>query len=159
MLQRLFDWLPEQLSKVAAVGTGLMLLVVFSNVVARFVFNQPFYWAEEVTGIMIVFVTMLPAAHLWNQDRHIQLDLIPGKGPAAYRFKRAITCGSSILFNGILFWQAAKATLMIYRQNMCEPSLLGSPMWIVYSALVIGSGMLVLVGLRSFFVTIRSLGR
>ncbi|WP_461210057.1 TRAP transporter small permease [Desulfocurvus sp. DL9XJH121] len=159
MVQRLFDWLPRQLSRIAALGTGMMLLIVFCNVLARFIFNTPFYWAEEVTGILIVFVTLLPAAQIWNEDRHIQLDLFSGKDNASSPVRRIIVCASAVVFNGVLCWQAVKATKMIYRMNMCEPSLLGSPMWIVYSALVIGSGMLFLVGLRSLFITFRQFGR
>ena len=158
MLQRLFTDLPRQLAHVAALGTGLLLLVVFSNVVARFVFNKPFYWAEEVTAITLVFVTMLPAALLWNEGRHIKLDIALGRPGSRFdKVKHLLVSAASISFNGILAWQACKATTMIYRQGMREPSLLGSPLWIVYSGLLIGATLLVLVGLRSLYLAARDL--
>ncbi|MBG0775987.1 MAG: TRAP transporter small permease subunit [Desulfovibrionaceae bacterium] len=160
MLQRLFTGLPRQLANLAAIGTGLMLLVVFSNVVARFVFNKPFYWAEEVTAIAIVFVTMLPAALLWNEDRHIKLDISIGRpGSRFEQFKHLVVCAASVIFNGVLSWQAWKATSMIYKRGMHEPSLLGSPLWIVYSALFVGSAVLLLVGLRSLYLSTRDIWR
>lgn len=160
MLERICTGLPLQLFRLATIGTGLMLAVVFCNVVARFVFNQPFYWAEEVTGIAIVFVTMLPAALLWNEDRHIRLDLFAGKENDTFaRIRLLVVSLAAVVFNGVLAWQAFKATAMIYKRGMHEPSLLGSPLWIVYSGLLIGAAMLVVVALRTLVRTVGNFRR
>jgi TRAP-type C4-dicarboxylate transport system permease small subunit len=141
------------------VGSALILIVVTANVFARFVLNQPFYWSEEVTAIMVVFITLLPAAFLWRQDWHIKLDmLLAGKqNTAIYQVKQLLVCLATIFFSGILAWQTVKATVMVFVQDMREPSLLGAPLWISYSALLVGSVVLLLAGLSSFFRTARKL--
>jgi TRAP-type C4-dicarboxylate transport system permease small subunit len=160
MANKLLDSLSRLLFQIAVVGCALILVVVFANVVARFVFNRPFYWSEEVTATTIVFVTMLPATFLWRQDWHIKLDLFSGKeNTALYKLKQVFVCLSTIIFSGVLAWQASKATYMVYAQDMREPSLLGSPLWISYSALLIGSALLSLAGLYSLYTTARKLRR
>ena len=147
----LIDRLTKLLFLIAVFGTGCMLLIVFVNVIARFCFNEPFYWAEEVTAYTIAYVTMLPAALLWHEDRHIKLDLFLTPGSRFESFRKITIGVASILFSSVLAWQSMKVSWMTYWQDMREPSLLATPLWIVYSALLIGSVMLLLVQLRSVY--------
>jgi C4-dicarboxylate transporter DctQ subunit len=145
---------------IAVIGTAAVLVIVFANVVARFFFNVPFFWSEEATAIIVVFITMFPVAYLWRQDWHIKLDLFAGKeNTTLYQVKQLFVCLATVLFSCILAWQTAKATYLVYAQDMREPSLLGAPLWISYSALLIGSALLLLAGLYSLYETARKLRR
>lgn len=160
MVDKLLDKLSRLLFTIAVAGTGFVLLIVFANVIARFLFNEPFYWSEEVTAITVVFITMFPAGYLWRRDWHIKLDLFAGKEDTTlYQVKQLFVCLVTIIFGGVLVWQAAEATYLVYVQNMREASLLGAPFWISYSALLFGSALLLLVGLYSLYETARRLRR
>ena len=153
-MTRALDRLFRLLFQIAAMATGLTLLVVFANVVARFVLNQPFYWSEEVTAIGVVLITLFPAAHLWRRDWHIRLDLFLGEPGSRRRWwQQLVAAVATVLFAGLLAWQAGLATLMVYAQDMREPSLLGAPLWITYSFLLIGSATLLLAGVASLCET------
>jgi len=160
MINKLLEKLSQLLFTIAVIGTALVLIIVFANVIARFFFNQPFFWSEEVTAITVVFITMFPAALLWRRDWHIKLDLFAGKEETTlYQVKQLFVCLATIIFGGVLAWQTAKATYLVYAQNMREPSLLGAPLWISYSALLFGSALLLLVGLYSLYETASKLRR
>ncbi len=160
MINKALDKLSHLLFTIAVIGTGFVLFIVFANVIARFFFNEPFYWSEEVTAITVVFITMFPVAYLWRRDWHIKLDLFTGKeNTKLYQVKQLFVCLAAILFGGVLAWQTAKATYLVYAQNMREPSLLGAPLWISYSALLFGAALLLLVGLYSLYETARKLRR
>jgi TRAP-type C4-dicarboxylate transport system permease small subunit len=64
-----------------------------------------------------------------------------------------------MIYTGVLTWQALAATHMVYVRNMREPSLLGTPLWIPYSCLVLGIGALFLAFLSSFWNGIRNLAK
>jgi TRAP-type C4-dicarboxylate transport system permease small subunit len=158
MITKFIDSLARLLFQIAVVGTALMLVVVSANVIARFIFNEPLFWSEEVTAIMIVFVTVFPAALLWRRDWHIKLDMFAGKeNTTPYQIKQLFVSLSTIVFSGVLSWQTAKATFLVYVQDMREPSLLGSPLWISYTALLIGSVVLLLAALYSLNATAQRL--
>jgi len=159
-MTRALDRFFHLLFQIAALVAGLTLLVVFANVVARFVLNQPFYWSEEVTAIGVVLITLFPVAHLLRRDWHIRLDLFLGEPGSRRRWwQQLIATVSTILFAGVLAWQAGLATCMVYAQGMREPSLLGAPLWITYSFLLLGSATLLLAGLASLWETARAAGR
>jgi TRAP-type C4-dicarboxylate transport system permease small subunit len=158
MIDKFIDSLARLLFQIAVIATALMLVVVSANVIARFIFNEPLFWSEEVTAIMIVFVTVFPAALLWRRDWHIKLDIFAGKeNTTLYQIKQLFVSLSTIVFSGVLAWQTAEATFLVYVQDMREPSLLGAPLWISYSALLIGSVVLLLAGLYSLNATAQRL--
>ncbi|HOG16845.1 MAG: Tripartite ATP-independent periplasmic transporter [Syntrophaceae bacterium PtaU1.Bin231] len=160
MVNKLLEKLSQLLFTIAVIGTALVLFIVFANVIARFFFNTPFFWSEEVTAITVVFITMFPVAFLWRKDWHIKLDLFSGKeNTTLYQVKQLLVCLATIVFGGVLVWQTVRATYLVYIQNMREPSLLGAPLWISYSALLFGSALLLLVSLYSLCETARKLRR
>lgn len=52
-----------------------LLLTMFSQVVARYVFRAPFSWSEELCRFGLVWLTFLAAAYIMGQRQHIAVDL------------------------------------------------------------------------------------
>jgi len=138
---------------ISAVGIAAVLLIVFCNVIARYVFNSPFHWAEEMTSVTLIILGFFPAAHIWRKGAHIKFDLLAQK--LAARFPRGwiivesfiSLCG--IIFSVVLVWKTAENTYISYAQNMREPSMLGTPLWILFFCVLLGSAALMLVFINS----------
>ena len=62
---------------------GLFLLVIVSTmaaqVVARYVFNAPFQWSEEVARLALIWMTFISAAFVMSEGRHIAVDIISSR--------------------------------------------------------------------------------
>ena len=60
-----------------------MLAVTFSQVVARFVFGQAIFWAEEAAILCLIWTTFLGSAVAMGRDAHTKIDfavnLLPAK--------------------------------------------------------------------------------
>ncbi len=54
--------------------TLLMILTTLANVLARYVFNSPFQWAEELARYSFIWVVFLGAAACTKKKRHIVID-------------------------------------------------------------------------------------
>jgi TRAP-type C4-dicarboxylate transport system permease small subunit len=138
---------------ISAVGIVAVLLIVFCNVIARYVFNSPFHWAEELTSIGLIILGFFPAAHIWRKGVHIKFDLLAQK--LVTRFPRGwiivesfiSLCG--IIFSVVLVWKTAENTYISYAHNMREPSMLGTPLWILFFCVLLGSAALMLVFINS----------
>ena len=64
-----------------------MAVLVFANVVSRYVFNYSFIWVEELSRYMMIWVGFLGAGLVLRVGAHIAVDVLPG--PAAARAPRA----------------------------------------------------------------------
>lgn len=62
---------------------GLFLLVIVSTmaaqVVARYVFDAPFQWSEEVARLALIWMTFISAAFVMAEGRHIAVDIISSR--------------------------------------------------------------------------------
>lgn len=59
-----------------AITLGLMTLITFANVVARYVFNSNILWALEVTVILFAWLGLVGAAYGVKKNFHIGVDVI-----------------------------------------------------------------------------------
>lgn len=64
---------------------GLMTLVTFANVVARYVFNSNILWALETTVYLFAWLVLLGASHGVKISAHIGVDLILNILPGGLR--------------------------------------------------------------------------
>ena len=55
---------------------GIMVMLVFGNVVARYVFNSAITWAEEISRFLFVWLTFLGATFAAYKGLHIGIDLV-----------------------------------------------------------------------------------
>ena len=61
---------------------GLIVSTIGFQIVARYVFNSPVQWMEELVTIFFILLTLFAAAIAAKEKRHILVDLFP-KGPVA----------------------------------------------------------------------------
>lgn len=88
---------------------GLMTLVTFANVVARYVFNSNILWALETTVFLFAWLVLLGASHGVKISAHIGVDLILNLVPSGLRKAMVLlTVGLCLVFSGLLLvgaWQ------------------------------------------------------
>jgi TRAP-type C4-dicarboxylate transport system permease small subunit len=138
----------------AALSVAAMLVIVTANVLARYVFNAPLHWAEEVSALILILVGFFPAAYLWEKGGHVSFDLISKKLSARRGFWPAIVTGftslAGILFSAVLAWQGCQSAWLSYRQNIREPSLLGTPLWVLQIIMFLGALALLSACVKTF---------
>lgn len=91
-----------------------MAVLVFANVVARYVFNQSFIWAEELSRYMMVWVGFLGAGLVLRVGAHIAVevfqDWLPRRAAQAMRAAVVVVLAVALLamlWLGILYVQFA----------------------------------------------------
>ena len=68
-----------------AIALGLMTLVTFSNVIARYVFNDNLLWALEITLFLFAWLVLLGASYCVKKDLHLGIDLVINVLPRHWR--------------------------------------------------------------------------
>jgi TRAP-type C4-dicarboxylate transport system permease small subunit len=72
-----------------AVFLGMMIVLVFLNVVGRYVFNVGFVWSEEISRLCFIFLVYLGSIEAMRDNRHLMIDTLimkvsPIAGKAVY---------------------------------------------------------------------------
>lgn len=81
-LASLHLWLKRANAAVLVAMMGVMVALVFGNVVARYVFNSSLIWAEELSQYLMVWVTFLGAGLAFTQGRHVAVEFLQDAMPA-----------------------------------------------------------------------------
>ncbi|MGO1480530.1 MAG: TRAP transporter small permease [Brachybacterium sp.] len=123
------------------IGAGLMIamvLILFVQVISRFVFSNSLSWSEELARYMFIWMIYLCLGSVTIRSEHIVIDvLILRLKPAARRIAETVTLVVAFALNLLILWVAADIawTFMQLGQTSAALSL---PMAMVYAALPVG---------------------
>ena len=105
-------WVNDIEETFIAVVLGLMTLVTFANVVARYVFNDNLLWALEVTVFLFAWLVLVGASYCVKTTAHLGVDLIINAlSPVPRRLLALVAVFACIAFSVLLligswnYWQ------------------------------------------------------
>jgi C4-dicarboxylate transporter, DctQ subunit len=121
-----------------------MTLLVFMEVVMRFVFNTGLLWAEELTLLLSAWMVLLGASYGIKKGTHIGVDALVRTFPDGLRRVVAIiTAVLCVAYCG-LFIYGAWGYLSLMHMIGIELEDMAIPRWIGHSILLIGFALLAL---------------
>lgn len=99
-LGRLMDEIEET---AIAVCLGLMTLITFANVVARYVFNSNILWALELTVYLFAWLVLMGMSYGVKKHFHIGVDVITNMvSPSTKRILALISVAACLAFSVLL---------------------------------------------------------
>ncbi|PIE46152.1 MAG: C4-dicarboxylate ABC transporter permease [Gammaproteobacteria bacterium] len=151
MLRRLLHQLEESILSILLV---FMTILVFAEVIARFVFNHGISWAQELTLIINSWMVLLGASYCIREKAHIGVEFLTDKldGMAA-RAVAVIALIACLIYSGIFLYGS---TIYVWEdfQIGIELDDLPIPTWIPASALVVGFALIAVRFLAAFYQVI-----
>lgn len=82
-----------------AVTLGLMTMITFANVIARYIFNSNILWGLELTVFLFAWLVLIGASYGVKKGFHIGVDvLVTALPPGIKRVVTLIACAACILF-------------------------------------------------------------
>ncbi len=82
-----------------AVCLGLMTLITFANVVARYVFNSNILWALEATVFLFAWLVLMGASYAVKKHIHIGVDVVVNAvSPAIAKILTIVAVGACLVF-------------------------------------------------------------
>ena len=86
-----------------AITLGLMTLITFANVIARYVFNANILWGLEATVFLFAWLVLIGASYGVKQTFHIGVDVVLVMVPKPVRKTLTlIACAACLLFAALL---------------------------------------------------------
>ncbi len=148
MLIKFFNKLEESLLSILLV---FMTILVFAEVVARFVFNHGISWAQELTLITNSWMVLLGASFCIREKAHIGVEFITDKldGKAA-RTVAILALIACLVYSAIFLYGSV---IYVWEDYQIDIELDDLPIatWIPASVLVIGFGLVAVRFLQAFY--------
>ena len=86
-----------------AVCLGLMTIITFANVIARYLFNSNILWALELTVFLFAWLVLMGASYAVKKHIHIGVDVVINMvSPGTRKLMAIISVVACLAFSGML---------------------------------------------------------
>jgi len=133
-----------------------MVIIIFAQVIGRYVFNYSFSWSEEIARFLMVWMTFAGSAYAFRKGAHIGVTAIVDALPTHLGFyvkllSRALTIFFFIVL-GYYGWQHTYTQITL---GQVAPAT-RLPVAIPYSAIPIGSFLVILRLIEQTFFDLKN---
>jgi C4-dicarboxylate transporter, DctQ subunit len=151
-LNRISDKVEKSFLAGAIIACSLLLFV---NVVMRYIFLLPIYWAEELVRYLMVWMIFIGASQVTLWGGHVAVDIVPRalskRGNVILAFIVNVIC---IVFCLVLAYLSLKQMLRVMKAGQISPAL-EIPMWIAYLSIPAGTMLMLIRFLQQFWLRIQ----
>lgn len=119
-----------------------MAVLVFANVVMRYVFNQSIFWVEEFTQVQMIWVAYLGAGLALREGRHVAVDMLQDRLPVPWR-KAVRACIAVAIALFLLTLVVLGVQIAVFTWSQETPAL-GMPAGLPYLGIPLGAAAMLL---------------
>jgi TRAP-type C4-dicarboxylate transport system permease small subunit len=115
---------------------GIMFVVLFFQIIMRYLFNTPLIWSEELARYLFVWVAFIGASFGVRDSAHIKLTVIFNYFPR--KFQKIFTIVTNIITIIFFLYLIPESISLTIEQFAIDSSAMGIPMGIVFLAVPVG---------------------
>ncbi len=105
-------WLGAAVEFAAAALVALEIAILFGGVVARYVFDSPLVWSDELASILFLWLAMLGAVIALRRDEHMRMTAAVARlRPRPRALFDAFATGAALAFLVLIAWPACDYAL------------------------------------------------
>ncbi len=131
------------------------LVILFVNVVGRYVFSYSIPWAEELGRYLMIIMIYLGVSYSAHNDSHIRIDSVEKLYPAKARpYIRLLSNAIWVFYCGIIVFYGVKYTAYIMETG-ARMVAINIPLWPIYATIPLGH---LLMGVRVIFLISDQIG-
>lgn len=148
-MKKLLTLMEKTFAFLSMAGIGLMLIIIFLQVISRYFFGYTTSYSEELSRYLFVWVTFLSLPVVSRQGGHMAVGLLTERftGERLRRLKIA-GCICSLAFLAIMVWQGIRMVQLAVWQTSPAMEI---PMSYMYISIPLGCGGMILLVLEELF--------
>lgn len=149
-----FYWLEACLKALVIFGNGLMLLLVFAQVITRYLFNYTPYFGEELARYLFVWVVFLSLPLVARYGGHMAIETLTSRvHGATLKFLNICADIFTIVFMGIMVIYGVQ---MVIRTNYQTSPAMMIPMSWVYVVIPFGCAVMLIYSVENLINVLRT---
>ena len=133
-------------SSIAAFFMFAIMIIVFSDVVMRYAFNQPFSWAYDLISLYLMAgIFFLILSEAYASHAHVSVDILQQKfPPAMIRVTEIVTCLVGIVVFSLIAWLGFLRAVDSFKSSDVMAGGIPWPMWPSIGLVPFGAGLITL---------------
>jgi C4-dicarboxylate transporter DctQ subunit len=143
------------LSAMGVVCVVAMMVITTADVVARYLFNRPTMWADEMASYLLLAIVFLGLGHNLRTDGHIRIDAVTNLLSLRWRaVLEVFAYAIGIMFACVLLLGTWTRFENFWTRGTMSDSPLMTPLWIAMVPVVLGAivfGLAMIVGFINSF--------
>lgn len=141
-IKKFFNAIDFFLKTLVVIGNGLMLLLVFAQVITRYVFNYTPYFGEELARYLFVWVVFLSLPLVARYGGHMAIETLTSRVKGStLKFLNICADIFTIIFLSIMVYCGIQMVIRTYYQT--SPAMM-IKMSFVYSVIPFGCAIMLL---------------
>lgn len=132
----------------------ILVSVMIMQVFMRYVFSNPFVWAEELSRYMMIFSIMIGSTLVVNESRHVKVDIFVNMLPARARYAAKLMV--ELLFIGMSVFLVVQGVLYAQTMVFITTPGLGISKAIIAASIPAFATIWVIFGINNLYKFIRS---
>lgn len=154
-MKKILDLIQKIINIFLSVAIFAMTLIIFLQVISRYVFNSPLVWSEELSRYLFVWISFLAIADAVRTKSHIALSVLTDKMSEDKKIiiSKLNNClvfiiGIIITYGGIILMN-----LGVHQSS----ATLGVPMFLVYLVIPVSGILISIFSIEKIFTKERKL--
>jgi TRAP-type C4-dicarboxylate transport system permease small subunit len=142
-------------------GTLMLTAVAinFANVVGRYAFASPIFWAEEAMVFLQVWCVFIGAALITRTYEHLRMNAVEALAPPAVRYAIELATSALLAATGLLVAAVSARVVLQMFDNDQRSVALDIPMALPYAALPLGFLLIALLAAHRLWRLLRAGGQ
>ena len=131
-------------STIAAVFMFAIMMIVFGDVIMRYVFNKPFSWAYDLISMYLMAgVFFLVLSEAYTSRAHVSVDILQQKfSPPMIRLSEIVTCIIGITVFSLIAYLGLLRTIDSFQSSDVMAGAIPWPMWPSIGMVPFGAGLI-----------------
>lgn len=157
-MRLLLRWLDENFEKYLLIASLVFIvLLIFLQVVLRYVFDSSLAWAEELARYVMLYQIWIGAAFAVKSDAHIRVTILPDrlKGKSRIKFE-IILIAIWMVFAAFMTIKSGQLTNILLQRGQLSTAML-IPMGYAYASVPIGCGLMVIRLAQKLLIELKKL--
>lgn len=143
LISKVIDMLYKLTEFVCMLCLAGQVIIISYGVIARYIFNSSPSWAEEISRILMIWMSMLTISMAVKDDTHVRISfldkLFKGKGIVVRDIIYSLV---NIAFSGVLFWKGFELAQQAARTKLPGSGL---PSSVLYASVGVGGLFMVIM--------------
>lgn len=153
-LKSIFDILEKLCIIIMVISLSSMIVLIFGQVLARYVFGNPSSWTEELSRHLMIWGAFMGAALAYRRGAHMGVDLLINIMPAAV--KKITQAAVHVGIGGFSIFLFTMGLQIVQKTMMQFSSALRIPMGYIYLAIPVGAALMVVFCLEQLYNLIKN---
>lgn len=157
-LKKAIHWLDENFEcTVCMVLLCVFTVILFIQVVMRYVFNNSLSWSEECARYLFIWLVFIGISYGAKQMKHLKIDVFLNVFPKKIRPYIIIFADVVVLVFGVVVVYSAFTIVTQYMKIGTASPAVHVPYWVIHSSALVGYGMTVIRQIQTIIYRVKEL--